>query len=370
MREPESQQDENLAADRLSIHVSRSFDGLRDDWERLARASGSVFATWEWHTTWWQHFGRGQLLLAVCRRRRQIVAILPLYRARRGPLRVLRFSGHGTADEVGPVCAPGERVAAAHALRRVLASVRNWDLFIGDAVPGHEHWEDVLDGIEMHREGSPVLTLGEATWDQFLGRLTRKLRREIRGAISRASRTRRLEYSRADAGLDLDVAFDIFEALHDARWSGGASSLTPYGPFHRDFARIAHERGWLRMWLLQIDGAPAAIRYDFVFGNAYHAYNAGRDPVFSSLSPGLLLRAVTLRSSIEDGLESYRFLRGSEPYKYRFPVVASEISVVAKARGPLGAIAVSAVRILRRSERMRRILRRLAASSLISRQSS
>lgn len=351
----------------ISIHLDGSFKGLRHDWDRLALASNNVFATWEWHTTWWRHFGRGRLILAACRREGQVFAILPLYRARRGPLRVLRFSGHGPADEVGPVCGPGDRVAAIMALRRVMASIDGWDLFIGDALPADERWDALLDGIEMHREGSPVLVLDYATWDDFTGRLTRKFRREIRSSDARASRVGRINYVRADSDLDLDIAFDIFEALHDARWSGGRSSLTRYAAFHRDFSRIAAERGWLRMWLLQVDGSPAAIRYDFVFGDAYHAYNAGRDPGFSSLSPGLLLRAATLRTAIEDGLRSYRFLRGSEPYKYRFPVVASEIAVVAKAKGPIGRLAVSVARSLRRFERMRRLVRRLA-SNVTSRQ--
>ena len=58
---------------------------------------------WEWAETWWRHFGNdGELRTTVV----PSVAVLPLYVERAGPFRLLRFIGHGHADEAGPVCAP------------------------------------------------------------------------------------------------------------------------------------------------------------------------------------------------------------------------------------------------------------------------
>ena len=47
--------------------------------------------------------------------------VLPLYVNRTRPLRVLRFVGHGAADQLGPVCAPADRERVAAALRPLLA---------------------------------------------------------------------------------------------------------------------------------------------------------------------------------------------------------------------------------------------------------
>ena len=77
-----------------------------------------MFGTWEWADTWWRHFGEGGEL------RTRLVpgkAILPLYVSRTGPFRLLRFIGHGHADELGPVGGPDDREAAAGALREALA---------------------------------------------------------------------------------------------------------------------------------------------------------------------------------------------------------------------------------------------------------
>src|SRR5215210_8753673 len=88
-----------------------SFDGLSEEWTSLAEATGSVFSTWEWNSLWWKHFGRGRELMAIACRDGDgvLVAILPLYRARERPLRVIRFLGHGQGDHLGPICAPDDR---------------------------------------------------------------------------------------------------------------------------------------------------------------------------------------------------------------------------------------------------------------------
>ena len=61
-----------------------SFDGLAEDWTRLALQTGSIFSSWEWNSLWWKYFGRGrELMTTVCRGEAgNLVAILPLYRSR------------------------------------------------------------------------------------------------------------------------------------------------------------------------------------------------------------------------------------------------------------------------------------------------
>lgn len=47
-------------------------------------------------------------------------------------------------------------------------------------------------------------------------------------------------------------------------------------------------------------------------------YITGRDETFKALSPGLLLHAYAIRHAISEGIRSYDFMRGNEPYKYLF----------------------------------------------------
>jgi CelD/BcsL family acetyltransferase involved in cellulose biosynthesis len=106
----------------LTVEPAGGFDELREDWQRLADAAGSPFSTWEWATTWWEHYGDGRPLhLLRCRAPDgRMAAILPLFLARRTPVRMLRFVGQGPADQLAPVCAPEDAPAAAEALVRAV----------------------------------------------------------------------------------------------------------------------------------------------------------------------------------------------------------------------------------------------------------
>jgi len=61
----------------------------RDEWSRLAEASGNVFGTPEWAESWWRHYGRGRVEVLE----REGV-VLPLHVARERPLRLVRLAGH------------------------------------------------------------------------------------------------------------------------------------------------------------------------------------------------------------------------------------------------------------------------------------
>jgi len=47
----------------LDVRLYDELDSLRDEWRVLAERSGNLFATWEWASTWWSHFGRGHDLV-------------------------------------------------------------------------------------------------------------------------------------------------------------------------------------------------------------------------------------------------------------------------------------------------------------------
>src|SRR5689334_24136815 len=108
----------------LSIDEVEDLSAARPDWERLADAAGTPFATWAWADAWWRQWGGpGRLAVRTCRRADgSPAAILPLCRAERGPLRELRFIGHGPGDELGPVCGTADRPLAARALTRALGA--------------------------------------------------------------------------------------------------------------------------------------------------------------------------------------------------------------------------------------------------------
>lgn len=55
-------------------------------------------------------------------------------------------------------------------------------------------------------------------------------------------------------------------------------------------------------------------------------YITGRDETWKTPSPGLVLHGYSIRRAIAEGLRTYDFLRGNEPYKYMFGVEDRQIS--------------------------------------------
>lgn len=315
---------------------------LAEEWRALAAESRNIFATHEWLTTWWRHFGRGRrLLLFACRGRDdRLVALLPLYVAAQSPLGVVRFLGHGPGDQLGPVCAPYERVAAARALRQSLQDCSaDWDVFVGDELPGDEGWSALLDAKTVARQGNPVLRFRGESWDQVLAARGSNLRKSVRYAERRLARDHGLSYRMADE-TTLERDLDALFALHGERWSSDSPFLRRQA-FHRDFASQALERGWLRLWLLEADGETAAAWLGFRFQGVESYYQAGRDPNWQQRSVGAVLVAHSIRAALEDGADEYRFLRGDEPFKSRYANADPGLETVVLSRGLLAGAATA-----------------------------
>jgi CelD/BcsL family acetyltransferase involved in cellulose biosynthesis len=324
-----------------------SIEAVREDWTALALESGSVFSTWEWARTWLRHLGRGTVDVCVFGEGAQVVAILPLSRRRLPVGTLIRFIGHGPADELGPVARP-ERLTAAYRSLRELLDAEGSAIFVGDRLR-RGPWLAPVGGRRISATPSPVLTLHGRDWTGYLSSRTANFRQQL------GRKERRV----ADAGgafrlsdgdrlsRDLDVLF----ALHRERWGGTPTAFARLETFHRDFAEVAMRRGWLRLWFLEIRGEPAAAWLGFRYGSSEAYYQAGRARRFDALSPGLVLMAHTIRAAAEDGLGEYRFLRGDEAFKGRFTDEEVVVDTVAAARGASASAALALAVLGRRALR-------------------
>lgn len=335
-----------------------SLEDVREDWSRLAELSGNVFLTWEWMAAWRKHRSAGSSSLALAGRDPSgaLAAIVPLAVSRRGPLRIVRLMGHGPADELGPVCAPEQRPRLRGAASRALAEA-DAQLFLAEQLPGDYDWSTVLDGKAVRWEASPVIRAREGGWEGYVASRSANFREQVRARERRLCRRHEVAYRRTDDPARLGADLELLFALHGARWRAGSSAFRSE-PFHFEFARAALERGWLRLWFLELDGRPVAAWYGFRFGDVDAFYQSGRDPRWERESVGFVLLAHTIRDALDGGMREYRLLRGDEPYKYRFADADPGVATVATGRGALGKAVVAAGAALsthaRRNTRARR----------------
>jgi CelD/BcsL family acetyltransferase involved in cellulose biosynthesis len=338
-------------------------DAARPAWEALAAKAGSPFATWAWADAWWRQWGRpGSLALYACPRPDgSHAALLPLCRAGRGPLRALRWVGHGAGDELGPVCAPADRPLAARALRATMDAERG--VLLAERLPVEDGWAGLLDGVVLRREPSPVLALA-GDWDAYLASRSANFRQALRRRERRLARAHALSYRLADDPGRLAHDLDVLFALHAARFGARSSVLgARTRAFHHDLAASALAGGWLRLWLLELDGRPAAAWYGFRCGGREWYYQAGWDPAHARDAVGFVLLGHTVRAATQDGMTEYRFLRGGEAFKERFGPRDDGLVTVGLARGPAGRAVLAAARAALRprpQSPVGRAIRRLA----------
>ena len=336
-----------------------SFEPLEGCWNDMAAASGNVFASIEFLRTWWSHFGSGRRLRIASWHADDgsLIGILPMYEWMRRPVTIVRFLGHGAGDELGPICAPEHRDVVVGAFRRFCAERRHhWDVLVAENLPGEGQWAASLAGKVVRREGNPVLRFS-GDFERFLATRSSNFRQQIRRRERRLLDRYSVSYRLASDPRRFDDDVTTLFSLHRSRWGVESAFIGPSEAFHREFARRALACGWARLWLLELDGSPAAAWYGFRFGEIECYYQAGRADGFEADSLGFVLLAHSIRESLNDGIAEYRLLRGHDPYKYRFATEDRGLDSVAIAGGRLGAGVVAAARLARRSRSTRRVLR-------------
>ncbi len=326
----------------LRLEAVEDIAALEPHWRRLAEDAGRLFSTPEWMASWWRHLGGEEepRTLALFDCDAEPVAVLPLAVGRVGPVRVLRFAGHGPADASGPVCGPA---LARPSLEALAGSLRAPAHLLAERVPLAGELPHGF--VELQREQSPTIDIADG-WDAYLKSRSSNFRSQVKRKERKLQRESGLEYRLASAAtLEADMATLV--RLHEARWGseGSGAFAGARAPFHLDFARSALERGWLRLWVAEVEGdRPIAAWYGFRFAGEELYYQSGRDPEWDRSSIGLVLLAQTIRAAAEDGVSCYRLLRGGESYKDRFASGDEPVVTIATSRGALGRVSIRLAR--------------------------
>jgi len=337
----------------VTVEHYRDMDTVRDEWVALAAANTNIFATWEWNETWWRHFGRGDLdVLGLRPALGQLRGIIPLYRRNLFPLRVARLLGHGPADQAPLVYAATDVAAPLDLLWAARTGASRADIVLVEQLGETAALSRLAGATVLSRQPAPFVMYGYPGWDDFLGSLGKRTRESIRRKERQLHRRRTVVLRLTDDPASLERDLDILFALHEMRWP--ESSFGTRQPFHRDFAAAALTRGWLRLWILEADGVPAAAWYGFRFGNVEHFYQSGWHPEFAADSVGQVLLVHTMRAAFEDGVTAYRFGRGGESYKSRYARQEDALTTFAWPRTALGTGAVAAAPIVQRLRHVRR----------------
>jgi CelD/BcsL family acetyltransferase involved in cellulose biosynthesis len=327
------------------LSAPADLERLRGEWDALLAASrsDSLFLTPEWLLTWWRHLGGGRRpALYAVRCGDRLAALAPLAAAsgrRLPPAPALGFLGTGAvgSDDLDVVVRAGAEHAALAALADHLDRERR--LVELAQLPRVGSAAALLAGL-LERRGwralervtgvCPWIDLADRSWEDYLAGLGASHRANFRRRLRKLERRFDLRFEQvADPGR-LGPAFDAFLRLHLARWDGRGGSDALGDPavagFHRELTRRALERGWLRLYLLHLDGRPAAALYGFLYRGRFLFYQSGFDPAFAAWGVGLVTMGLAIRAAIADGARAYDLLHGAEPYKFLWASRSRELA--------------------------------------------
>ena len=311
------------------IGGSQAFDILAPDWDRLVdkAMTATPFQKLSYQRAWWEHLGPGELhTIAVRNASQQLCAIGSFYLLDD----LLYFNGCVEETDYLDLISPAAGAREAWELVFDALEGSNFPDWRGLRlcnVPDHSPSRNIVADIASRRgyhfssevqEVCPVIDL-PGTFDDYLMRLDKKQRHEIRRKMRRAAAAS-AELHLVEDHDDLHVAVEEFLRLlqlsmtEKQDWLNGGRRAV----FH-DVASAAQRDGTLQLLFLRRGAQNAAALFNFDYKDRIWVYNSGFDIVeFGHLSPGVVLTSGSIETAIEAGRSTFDFLRGSEEYKYRF----------------------------------------------------
>ena len=313
---------------------------LVDEWTELLENSAQdcLFLTPEWLTTWWRYFERDEwtLRLITVRRQSRLLGLAPFFSRPRtfgGMLKhqCTEFLGTGLvgSDYLDLIVRRGEeqmvRIGFTEYLNhsKPLLTLSHLPALASEADGATRELE--MSGWQVKRstiESCPYVTLRGHTWESYVDSLGANHRYNFARRLKNLHKTGVLEFDVVEKEDQRREALQAFMALHAVAWHarGGSQAMQTAREvaFHQAFSRIALERGWLRLFLLRVDGRPIGGLYGFRRGPRFYFYQSGFDPAWRKHSVGLVTMGLAIKQALAEGAEEYDLLHGTEAYKFRW----------------------------------------------------
>lgn len=322
---------------RIKIASSDEIKKSREEWNKLVKSMKfpTVFLTWEWITTWLEHFGKNyKPLILFIQDENDIASIIPLaqrtMKLENGFLKVRAISFCGSMelcpDHLDIICADEKaNIYIEKTLEFLTNNYTAWDVLHFASLAGEGHLSYWLQSAYkkygmrlLGKTAAPFITI-ENGLNTFLNGFNRKKRYNLNRERKILFENKSATVKRIETQIELEKGIgDLFQ-LHKARANVKRIKSTfaeeAIINFHRALARIFLELGWLRLYLLRSNTKVISAAYGFVFEKRFYYYQTGLDPEWQQFSAGKILIFKILEEIFSDDIAEFDFLNGSEDYK-------------------------------------------------------
>lgn len=320
----------------VKIATIEDIQNSKNHWNELAAQMPlpSIFCTWEWIYTWWEHFGKSYnpLILFVFKGN-ELKGILPLAYLKKSNLfrgRILNYCGSIELfpDHLDVISSKDDVEECILAILQFLTcDYTAWDVLQICHLSENSKLIDVLSNNKKPHDikkisVSPYISLNEG-FDGYLRQFTKKHFERLHRLRNRLHGKFNVQFNVCNNGMiETESALeDLFE-LHLARKesAGMASTFSSNAihNFHYDFVKRVREKGWIRLISLKKDNHAIAVGYGFIIGKRFNYFQSGLDPSWEKHSVGSILLMEIIENACSDGCVEIDLLRGDEAYKSKW----------------------------------------------------
>jgi CelD/BcsL family acetyltransferase involved in cellulose biosynthesis len=333
---PETTKEKDLLEVRVA--TSDEVQQSRETWNTLAAAMKypTIFCSWEWIHTWWNHFGIAhEPAILFIYRRGELTGILPLFLENRREAvypfpRRLGFCGSTKLypDHLDIICAVDDaKQCLDSAFGFLTADFRRWDIlqlsFIAEDSNLFSWLWTNRDRIKWRIKGrtvAPYLNLA-GSFDDYMGSFTSRQRYPVQSRRKKLLERHAMRYVKCDFGDLCECLTSVFD-LHAQRAFAKRIDSTFTGDeifrFHVDLLKEIQDKDWVWIRFLKTGEEIIAVFYGFVFGNRVFYYQLGHDPGWDAFSPGMVMLNEAIQEAFAGNHLEFNFLQGEEEYKYKW----------------------------------------------------
>ena len=308
----------------IKILTHHNFTDIKYHWDQVFKKSSNptVFLTSWWNEAWHKYIdNHASIEIIEIYENEHLIGIAPLSIKDK----TITFIGDKDLyDYRDFIVIEGKEVIFFEQLYNHLNKL-SWDSIELNSIPVNSPtlcylpsiFEVEKNKVELFSENStPTLLLPE-NWDEYLSKLSKKNRHELKRKIKRLESQTNYQIHICKGKEIHESCLQHFITLHKL---SSEEKFDFWNPGREMFFKNISEQlicnEMLILHSLILDNKSVATNFILKSEESFLLYNSGFDPSFSQYSVGLLNTAFAIKYAISSGQKEFNFLKGKEKYKY------------------------------------------------------
>lgn len=307
----------------------------------LAKANVDFpFLTFEWISCWWKSFGEGsKLLIILVREADEIIGIAPLMKTtikHRGvPVKAITFIANHHSNRSGLILISNKKEMIRLMLEYIFNSNEDFALLWLDFIESNSETDRILKEALISKQikytrltsyQSPYIPVREE-WNEYLKGRSKNFRHKInriRNAFNRHDSYVIKQFSNDGISGAVKDVLTISEKTWKFKTKTAISSKRETVNFYSLLANIASLKGWLKIWILELNKKPIAFAYNLEYLNKTFSLKIGYDEEYAQIAPSEFLFFFAIKNSFDNNLKEYDWLGENLPFKMKWTSLCRE----------------------------------------------